>query len=333
MTRTAAVIGCGLIGGRLEDPDSPRVYSHAKAYRLSGAFDRIACCDVRFEHAEATAARAGGSAYASLDALLERERPDVVSVCTPDHTHAAVAERVMTAARPPQVVLMEKPLCADETELARLAALERAGGGRIVVNHSRRFDAAHRRVADLVRSGGLGRPVRGRVDYYGGWRHLGVHVVDYLYFLFGDACRLTAVAAGAPSRFPDDPSLDATLEADGAPVRLDGFDEAHYQICDWSLLFERGQIRLTDFGRRVEVLRPAVNAEGEREPVVDPAFSGPGMVDPIRAAVRRIVAYLDGAADENLNDVGLDEAARTMRALWRGEALWRREKEKGGGHG
>lgn len=341
MTRTAAVIGCGLIGGRLEDPRSPRTYSHAKAYRLSGAFDRIVCCDPLLERAQATAARVGGQAYASLDALLAAETLDAASICVPDNEHAAVAERLMTAPRPPRALLMEKPVCADESQLARLAALERGGGGRIIVNHSRRFDPAHRRIAELARSGGLGRLIRGRIDYYGGWRHLGVHAVDYLHFMFGLSCRPAAMAAGAASRFPDDPSLDATLEIGGATVRLEGWDEAHYQIFDWSLLFELGQIRLTDFGRRVEVLRPAVNAEGERELMVDPAFSGAGMVDPIRAAVARLAAFLDGTAlggtalggtafggAETLDDVGLEEAARTMRVLWRGDALWRERQEK-----
>ncbi len=55
----------------------------------------------------------------SLDALLELQ-PDVVHVCTPLDTHAALVERILAAGAH---VLCEKPLARDAPETERLLAL------------------------------------------------------------------------------------------------------------------------------------------------------------------------------------------------------------------
>lgn len=312
----AGIVGCGMIAGAVEDPKAPGTYSHAKAYRSNAAFTELGMVDRHPERAEALARRFSGRAFPDVAALLAGLRPDVVSVCVPDDLHFEVLREVLTSPHRPRVVFAEKPVCTEPSQLDELERLERSAGARILVNHTRRFCPAHRRLRDLVRGGTLGGLLRGQVDYYGGFLHLGVHVVDLLQFLFGTALEPAELRPCCASKYPDDPTLDGTLLLGSAPVRLSGIPERHYQVLDISLFFERGQIRLTDFGKRVEVLRRTVNAEGENVLEPDPALSGPGLESPIVHAVAALAAALEGRGEPG--EFGLAEARKTMETLWKG---------------
>ncbi len=317
----AGIIGCGLIAGRFDDFGAPGVYSHAKGYRHNPAFDRLAVLDCVRPHAEMLAAKADAEIFDDLEALLRRFHPDVVSVCTPDNHHFTALRLVLSHSAAPSVIFCEKPICRTRDEFAHIRELEEAGRSRIIVNHSRRFDPAHQNLKRLVGSGELGRFVQGHVDYYGGWRHLGVHVVDILQFILGADFEPRHVAYCCPSKYADDPTLHVLGTFGDAPLRLTGFAEEFYQILDMSLLFERGQVRITDFGQSIEVLRKTVNAVGERVLVRDDSLSGRGMQDPMANSISLIARYLSNRDQTFLDPFGLAEAGRTMEALWKGADL------------
>lgn len=320
----AAIIGCGMIAGLYEDFTSPQTYSHAKAYRTHGAFDKIAVTDADSGRAASLAAKADAEIFGDLDSLLSEFRPDVVSICTPDTHHVSALEQILPHPQAPRLVFCEKPLCSDPEEFARLTRLERDSRTRIIVNHSRRFDPAHRDLSRLAcdAEGGLGGLVRGHVDYYGGWRHLGVHVVDILQLILGCDYQPKQASYCCDSKYADDPTLDMVGQFGAAPVRFFGFPESCYQILDINLLFSRGQIRISDFGKQIQVLRQTINDENERVLVLDTAASGPGMVAPMTNAVATIAAYLSDGDEKRLKPYGLVETGRTMETLWKGSVLY-----------
>ncbi|HAI85717.1 MAG TPA: hypothetical protein DCL63_01845, partial [Firmicutes bacterium] len=73
---TVAVVGAGILGSR-----------HARVFHEHAVTRLVAVMDVDFELAEAVAAKYGARAYESMDRMLETEKPDVVSVATPDFAH------------------------------------------------------------------------------------------------------------------------------------------------------------------------------------------------------------------------------------------------------
>ena len=101
MTTTAstALVGCGKVG-----------HTHARALRALPQSRFIAVCDPMEERAVEFGLTYGVEAYTSLEAMLLRERPDVVTVCTPHPTHADV---VALCADSGANVLVEKPLAPD----------------------------------------------------------------------------------------------------------------------------------------------------------------------------------------------------------------------------
>ena len=109
---------------------------------------------------------------------------DVISICSPDACHFSQAREILTSPHRVKALLIEKPVCLTAAELDCLIDLSRQSGVAVAVNHARRFDAGHRRAAELIRSGQLGPLVRGRAVYYGGWLHNGVHSIDVIRMLF-----------------------------------------------------------------------------------------------------------------------------------------------------
>jgi predicted dehydrogenase len=314
----AAIIGCGMIAGRFEDFSAPETYSHAKAYRRNSAFRDIAFFDCDTDRAIHLAAKAGGKAYSTVSEIMDSFCPDVVSVCTPDNLHFSMIESLLLASNPPKIIFAEKPVCNDHTELTRLRQLESAGNSVVLINHSRRFDVAHQRLKVLLNSGDLGPLVKVHVDYYGGWRHLGVHIIDILQYIVGTLIEIDRVEYLCESKYIDDPTLNMEGRIDNALIKFEGFQEDHYQILDMNIMCQRGQIKITDFGKSIEVFRKTLNVEQENVLVRDQTACGVGMQDCIGNAIGLICNYLDNGNLATIEPYGLVEAQNTMNTIWKG---------------
>ncbi len=318
----AAVIGCGFFGGLYEDFDHPRCYSHAKGYARDIRFTSIACVDPDAERRERVAGKAGGACFASLTALAAHAPFDAISVVVPDAAHFTVTQELLSWTQPPRVIFLEKPACTTPEELHRLSAMSAQRHVPILVNHSRRFDPAHRRIAGAIATGVFG--VLRRVDsyYYGGWQHLAVHLVDLLQWFFDDQIVLGQARFACADRSETDPTLDVFGHIRGAPVQMIGCDERDFQILDVQCLFTNALLRLTDFGQTITVLQPHRNADGERVLVENSDLSGPGMIAPMPAAIDRIARFLSDGDATALQDVSLAAAMQTMETLWKGRDLY-----------
>jgi phthalate 4,5-cis-dihydrodiol dehydrogenase len=112
--------------------------------------------DVRKEAREAFARDYGLPAYGSAEALCAAPDIDAVWIETPNHLHC---EHVLTAAAHRKHVIVAKPLAASLEECGRMiAACERAGV-RLLLGHSKIFDSPIAAMAEVVRSGRLGRVI------------------------------------------------------------------------------------------------------------------------------------------------------------------------------
>lgn len=109
---------------------------HAAAYAKIPAVEICAVADLRPEKAGELAAKTGGRAYPSLEALLAAEQPDIVDICTPTHLHAEMAvdclERGLNT-------LCEKPIARTSEAAQRMVAAARASGAHFMVAQVIRF--------------------------------------------------------------------------------------------------------------------------------------------------------------------------------------------------
>jgi predicted dehydrogenase len=150
--------------------------------------------------------------YTSLSALLDRESPDVIHLCTPPWLHAEQAIQCLSRGH---TVLCEKPPALSLAELGMIERAEDTGGGRFATVFQHRFGSGARSIRRLVGDPRLGRPLtavcntlwlrtdeyfaapwRGRWDTEGGGPTMGhgIHQFDLLLSILGPWREVVAVA-------------------------------------------------------------------------------------------------------------------------------------------
>ncbi|MEJ3747504.1 Gfo/Idh/MocA family oxidoreductase [Actinomycetes bacterium KLBMP 9797] len=90
---------------------------------------------------------------ADFDALLARERPDVVVVTSPDATHAGY---VSAALRQGADVVVEKPMTTDLAGLRQIRDALATGAGRLTVTFNYRYSPRNTLVRRLIADGAIG---------------------------------------------------------------------------------------------------------------------------------------------------------------------------------
>jgi predicted dehydrogenase len=187
--------------------------------------------------AEASAAYPGVRIVPGAEQLWPLDL-DLVVVASPNKSHVPLAAAALDAGC---AVVVDKPLAVSSAEGRELVARAEAHGRALSVFQNRRWDGDFRTVAELVRTGRLGRVdrfesrfERWRPQLKGGWRELGdrsegsgllydlgSHLVDQALTLFGPARSVYAEAdvrrAGAQA---DDDTFIALTHADGTRSHL-----------------------------------------------------------------------------------------------------------------
>jgi predicted dehydrogenase len=113
-------------------------------------------CAVMGRNPERTAARAaacGATPYVDLHEMIEREQPDLVSMCLPNTEHFAPTMAVIEAGVP---LFVEKPLVFDLGEADALLGAAQAKNLFFAINFNHRFARPIRMAAKAVAEGKLG---------------------------------------------------------------------------------------------------------------------------------------------------------------------------------
>lgn len=243
----AVIIGAGRIGAMFDAPHTKRVLTHAHAYarnpkiQLSGFFD-----------ISADAAKKAGniwdcSSYADLDQMFAAVRPDIVSICTPDHTHADMLTRV--AAYKPRMVICEKPVTATIEQTKRVIRLYHEKKIPTLVNYSRRFDTYTQTLARSIQHHAYGNVIAASGIYTKGLLHNGSHIIDLCRFLFGEYKKGILCSRGSDDYDTMDTTASGIFSFQRCPqFHLIGADARSFFIFEVSLLFEKARIHFFDEG-------------------------------------------------------------------------------------
>jgi len=142
-------IRVGLIGYGYWGPNLLRNFAANPAFRVVALAERR-------DDARARAARALPEliTVADADELLAMPDLDAVIIASPVATHFRFAQ---AALRSGKHVLVEKPMCAKVSEAEELVALAARQGLTLMVDHTFLFTGAVQTIADLVKTGRLGK--------------------------------------------------------------------------------------------------------------------------------------------------------------------------------
>ena len=197
MSMRAGIIGCGGIAV---------VHARSIAGTEGGSISAVADCVA--QRAGELAAQYSARAYTDWEEMLEREKPDIVHICTPHYLHTPMI--VQCIARGIHVFAEKPPVISWEqlTELQELFALPASGGmrPRMGVCFQNRWNPEVQSAKALLESGELGGIIgaRGFVTwrrdsaYYrddwhgkmaleggGALINQGIHTLDLMQYLVG----------------------------------------------------------------------------------------------------------------------------------------------------
>lgn len=188
-----AIIGVGVIGN-----------VHREVL-LEQKKNVVALCDVNVEK---TKAFSDIPVYTDYREMIEKERPDVVHICTPHYLHA---DMVVYALERDIHVLCEKPLCIKTEDIARILEAEEKSKAQLGVCFQNRYKYCNTYVKEYL----AGKEVKGAIgfvpwkrdaDYYhsatwrGTWSQEGggvlinqaIHTLDLLQWMLGMPDFITA---------------------------------------------------------------------------------------------------------------------------------------------
>ncbi|MEI5583635.1 MULTISPECIES: Gfo/Idh/MocA family protein [unclassified Agromyces] len=202
----ARTLHAGFIGGGFMAAVHSRAARAARAELVAGASSSPG-------RAREAAERLGiAEPFESVEALLADPAVDVVHVCTPNSTHAAIARAALEAGKH---VICEKPLATSSADAAALAALAAERGLVAAVPFVYRFHPMAREARARIARGEAGRLVSVHGAYLQDWlagpdsddwrvdpalggpsrafADIGSHLVDLVEFVTGDrVARLNA---------------------------------------------------------------------------------------------------------------------------------------------
>lgn len=198
-TYKAIVVGAGSIGN-----------AHMDGYNRVDEVDVVAVVDpleaARKTYMDDYSIPRG---YATLAEALEKEEPDIVSVCTWHLLHDPVTAE---AAAGPSVkgIICEKPMAIGMARADRMVEACDANDVKLVISHQRRFTPGWEKAKELVEAGAIGEPLRADLRVKEGLANWGTHSIDGARFILGDPTAEWVM--GAVERRTDKHERDTAIE-------------------------------------------------------------------------------------------------------------------------
>ena len=244
-----AIISCGMIANS----------AHIPAYKHFEDFEICAVCDINEKSARETAEKHNiPKYYTDADEMLEKEKPQLVSVCVPNMLHK---EYTMKALKNGANVICEKPLAVTYEDAKEMYDFAEKTGKILVACQSMRFTpdrlAAKKKLdenktkiyyGEFSRIRRRGTPTWGTFhikEKNGGgcFIDIGVHMLDAILWLAGNPEIKEVIASCGKNHAGEVGSLKGSGALTGSVDNIRPFnpDEMNVEdFCSGSLLFENG---------------------------------------------------------------------------------------------
>jgi predicted dehydrogenase len=169
---------------------------HLQAYRKCPNVEVTAICGTNVDRARAFESEFSVRPYLSIEEMLDKERPDVVSVTTLEWNH----ERpVLLSLEAGCHVLCEKVMAHTISIAETMLAAARRAGRTLGVNYNYRNVPSHAVIKEAIAHGSFGEPALYVAHMHS---YLWAHMIDLIRYFFGDPVEVTAALVDVQSRRP-----------------------------------------------------------------------------------------------------------------------------------
>lgn len=196
MSLKFAIIGCG------------RISPNHIAAAIENELDIVALCDVVSENMEDKISKFNltetVAKYTDYKEMLEKEKPELIAICTESGNHASIALDCIGAGAN---LIIEKPIALSLEEADQIIAKAKEKNVKVSACHQNRFNKSILKIREAVEQERFGRLLHGTAhirwnrggDYYtqapwrGTWKQDGgalmnqcIHNIDLLRWMMGD---------------------------------------------------------------------------------------------------------------------------------------------------
>lgn len=257
----AAVIGLGRMGSTIDEErgrwsQTSNPYAHTACYRAAGV-EVVAGSDSHEGQREAYRRKWGiETLYSDFHEMLERERPDILSVCTSARPRSRVVQEAVEigASRGLKAIWAEKPISISLQEADAMIDACRKAGIILTIGCSRNWHPGYNRVRELVDAGELGRILQVIALGQAGLSHNGSHLLATTNYLAGGQVQWVWGHMASDERAAGDDDLEGNgyLQYDNgvqAYVRSMATGAASWEF---EVIGTEGRIRVVSDAQRVE---------------------------------------------------------------------------------
>ena len=283
-------------------------YSHAPCYRSFPDVEIAAVCDVDEEKSKAFCERWGVSkSYTDYREMIDREKPDIVSVATAAHLHAEMALYAMEHGV--RGIYCEKAMCCSLSEADAMVNSVKLHGVKFMLGAQRRHHPHFQKVKQIVESGEIGQLISVTSWFAASLLHSLSHMVDGSLYFAGDSPAVWAAGVLGRVRSLDElesrritqiPAYDERTNrwsGDPACVSYTAFLENGVYLFHlpsvtdvrWEITCSNGYIQIlnnNDFIRLWKRQNLSYNYEEVALPEIAPASSHRGLVKDLISCVR-----------------------------------------------
>ncbi len=242
----AALIGLGNIAWKLgQDQITGSSLCHKDAIDQHSK-TRVVCAYSPDQSETDAFTRATGIDSASdLPAMLQKHRPDLVSICSPTPFHAEHLQICFDHVVP--MIWLEKPATCNKQQL--LSLLPPPAACKTLVNFQRRYTSSYQNLRTLVQQQHYGLALGIDIHYSRGLETNGSHMLDILFFVTGvREYEILWTETGDALQNPD-----CVLRLDnGILVHIHGFDLDYHNI-DFSVTCTAGRLSILHGGMTLKI--------------------------------------------------------------------------------
>jgi len=184
-----AIVGCGRMAGSIDD-ERPRNWAfkpstHAGAYRAVKSTTIVAAANRERNTLDAFCSRwEVPAAYQDYRDMIEKEKPDIISICTPQESHSEIT--IFAAKHGVRGILCEKPMAASVDEADRMVEAVQLNGVSFNLGVNRRFRMDCGIARRLIDDGELGEIRSFHLAARGTLKNSHSHYIDLMCYLLQD---------------------------------------------------------------------------------------------------------------------------------------------------
>jgi predicted dehydrogenase len=326
--------------------------AHMRGWKaVADKCDVVACCDVDESRAKALATENNiPSTYTDYRVMLDKEKLDIVDICTPNMLHHPIS---VAASQAGAHVICEKPMAPGSKQVEEMIAAAKKAKKLIMCAQSTRFNGQAQTLKKVVDGGALGniyycraqairrrfvppRPgfIKKALSGGGPIYDIGVHILDLSYWLMGapKPTTVTAMMGTFLAKREDITGMwgewDRKMyDVEDFAVGMIRFDNGAALMLECSFLLnmkERERFATHLFGTEAGACYPDLEIYGERNRVIyDEKVS---YVPELQGHVEEIKSFVDSVANNKPVSVPPEQTLQVIRML---EAMYKSAAKKG----